>query len=483
MSYRSATPDNKIVPRTSWDLRTASPAGDVIQANKSEEWTTSKKTVNHKTRQIETRVQRQLVLEDGKVIADTGPQVSQRTREDNKVEESEDKSHKTSGEPELPEGYVKIPGSERVIDDKTTTHHTTRESREENIKMQDQDQRQLDNIESVHRLALTGNEVALCDPNSYKGKVTHYSARSKRVTDKDRIKELTENINGKANTQKTRTHFHEEQSDDEVPEDFADKETPAYDSSQSRNYEYHNDGKGKFDYLSDKLNKDRTYLQITQGRPQSPKYEENPGRSLENTNRSASRWLEDHFVEEDRQRIVNVDTRTARDTRDYDYGNYHRVADLRDRVADLRDHRDSRYSDVRDSRYSSDVRDSRYNDVRRHETIYADVRHSANDYRTDDRVQSPIITSPLSTLKSTRNEDYRARTWRSSGGPQTHLDDTDANRYTVRSPDSTLSSGSRPSRTFFFGSTGHTTDQTPTFAPLSAPQQVKRQQSFNLRGR
>lgn len=60
------------------------------------------------------------------------------------------------------------------------------------------------------------------------------SARSKRVTDKDRIKELTENVDGKSNTQKTRTHFHEEQSDDEVPEEFAEREGPAYDSSTSR---------------------------------------------------------------------------------------------------------------------------------------------------------------------------------------------------------------------------------------------------------
>lgn len=42
------------------------------------------------TVQTETRVQRQLVLENGKVIADTGPQITTRTTEDNKVEESED---------------------------------------------------------------------------------------------------------------------------------------------------------------------------------------------------------------------------------------------------------------------------------------------------------------------------------------------------------------------------------------------------------
>ncbi|XP_022691853.1 uncharacterized protein LOC111262110 [Varroa jacobsoni] len=472
-SYRSATPDHRIVPQTSWDLRTASPAGDVIQANKSEEWTTSKKTVNHKTRQIETRVQRQLVLEDGKVIADSGPQVSQRTREDNKIEESEDTNHKTSGEPDLPVGYVKIPGSERIIDDKTTTYHTTRESREENIKMHDEDQRHLDNVESVHRLALTGDEVALCDPHKFKGKVTHYSARSKRVTDKDRIKELTEHIDGKANTQKTRTHFHEEQSDDEVPEEYAERDAPAYDSSTSRNFEYLNDGRGKFDYLSDKLNKDRTYLQITQNRHSTDlRHEDDYPRPIESTNR-ASRWLEDHFIEEDRQRVINVDTtRSTQDSRDCEFGAYHRVADLRDQ-------RDSRHSDIRDSRT---------NEQRRHETIYTDVRHSDLHLRDshrdshllrEDQGHSPIITSPHSTLKSVRNEDYRTHTWRSStGGPG---NDPEV-RYTVRSPDSTLSTGSRPSRTFYFGATGHTNEALSAVSPLSAPSLVKKS-SFNLRGR
>ena len=50
---------------------------------------TSKRKVNHKTRRIETRVQRQLVLEGGRVIADSGPQVVTRISEDNKVEECE----------------------------------------------------------------------------------------------------------------------------------------------------------------------------------------------------------------------------------------------------------------------------------------------------------------------------------------------------------------------------------------------------------
>lgn len=64
----------------------------------------------------------------------------------------------------------------------------------------------------------------------------------------------------------------------------------------------------------------------------------------------------------------------------------------------------------------SDIRDSRTNDQRRHETIYTDIRHSDLHLRDshrdshllrEDQGHSPIITSPHSTLKSVRNEDYR----------------------------------------------------------------------------
>jgi hypothetical protein len=52
-----------------------------------EEWVTKKKTELTTTRQIETRVKRQVVLEDGKVVGDSGPIVTTNTTEDTETQE------------------------------------------------------------------------------------------------------------------------------------------------------------------------------------------------------------------------------------------------------------------------------------------------------------------------------------------------------------------------------------------------------------
>lgn len=52
-----------------------------------EEWETRKKKEITTTRQIETRVKRQVVLEDGEVVVDSGPLVTTNTTED--VEQQE----------------------------------------------------------------------------------------------------------------------------------------------------------------------------------------------------------------------------------------------------------------------------------------------------------------------------------------------------------------------------------------------------------
>jgi hypothetical protein len=53
----------------------------------AEEWITKKKTELTTTRQIETRVKRQVVLEDGKVVGDSGPIVTTNTTEDTEKQE------------------------------------------------------------------------------------------------------------------------------------------------------------------------------------------------------------------------------------------------------------------------------------------------------------------------------------------------------------------------------------------------------------
>lgn len=54
-----------------------------------EEVVTKKKTELTTTRHIETRVKRQIVLEDGKVVEDSGPIVETNTTEDTNKQESE----------------------------------------------------------------------------------------------------------------------------------------------------------------------------------------------------------------------------------------------------------------------------------------------------------------------------------------------------------------------------------------------------------
>lgn len=54
-----------------------------------EEWITKKKVELTTKKQIKTRVKRQVVLEDGKVVEDSGPIVTTNTTEDTEKQEHE----------------------------------------------------------------------------------------------------------------------------------------------------------------------------------------------------------------------------------------------------------------------------------------------------------------------------------------------------------------------------------------------------------
>ncbi|XP_064461097.1 uncharacterized protein LOC135371053 [Ornithodoros turicata] len=302
-SDRSTPEHNGIITRRVTPGPVAENDADVISNTKHEEWTTSKKVVNHKTRQTETRVQRQVVLEDGKVIADSGPQITTRTTEDNKVEESEDTQHKKTGDDRAPDGYVPIPGSEKVVCEKTETHHVMKESKEENMKMHDERIRDLSKPEEIHRMALMvpgESPLVGISPGQYPGKVTHYSSRCKKVSDTDEVKEFSEQKGGEVTTQTTRTHHHEEVDDDEVPEDEAEgKGLPAIETETRRNYEYLHDG-DEHDKLSDRQRKEKEMRFLTTGEP-AERRDPVTRRALslqeeeEIRNSVTNRWLEDHF--------------------------------------------------------------------------------------------------------------------------------------------------------------------------------------------
>lgn len=282
-----------------------------------EEWTTSKKKVNHKTKQVETRVQRQIILEDGKVIADSGPQVTTRTTEDNKTEESENTEHKTSGDPPN-ENLMITPSAAKIVSEKTEIHQTTKETKEENMKLHDESYRELTGTE-YHQQALMSQEdnklsIAGDGKPHFPGKLTHYSSRSQKVTDKDEIKETSELKDGELTTETTRTHHHEEKHDDEVPEDEVDEAgLPEISSETTRKIEYYN--ADDLDSLSEKIRKER---EKNIKRETSPDRKDPLTRRKLNfyqeegiRNNETSRWLEDHFGSDGSDIVETPKTRSG----------------------------------------------------------------------------------------------------------------------------------------------------------------------------
>lgn len=217
-----------------------------------EEWTTSKRKVNHKTRQVETRVSRQLVVEDGKVIADSGPQVTTRIKEDNKVEECEkEKAPKHKGRFEAlenaPEGAE---SSGRVLGEKKEIQRVSREVREENMQYHDERFKELTGHD-VHRRAIQAPHelITINDKNSHsapRGKMVHYSNKGKKYRDTDEILEVAKlAIDGSVTKEVKRTKHHEEFSEDEKPDEKGEaealREKPIVTRSSRRHVDYVND--------------------------------------------------------------------------------------------------------------------------------------------------------------------------------------------------------------------------------------------------
>lgn len=268
-----------------------------LKANvKHEEWTTKKKVVNHKTKQVETRVQRQIVLEDGKVIADSGPQISTRTKEDNRTEETEDTEHKTSPDDHPEPGYVPIPGAVQVVSEKTETRQVMKETKEENMQLHDERIHELTGSE-MHHMALTlPDDIPYIggDPKQFPGKLTHYSSRSNKVTDKDETKEVSQLKDGELTTETTRTHHHEETCDDEIPEDEADGlALPEMSAETTRKIEYYADD--ELDSLSEKMRRETAIRELMDRHDPLTKKNLDVEEEEEIRNCETNRWLENHF--------------------------------------------------------------------------------------------------------------------------------------------------------------------------------------------
>ena len=197
-------------------------SGVVPPPGTQEEWTTTKRRINHKTKQVETRVQRQIIMEDGKVIADSGPTVTTKTTEDQKSDESEDTKHRKLADSDVPEKYRRDIGNQ-VVSEKTITHNIMREAKEDNYQYHDESLRELEGkdihrkaVEAPHELIRIENEI----PQVPRGKLVHFSSKGRKFNDRDEVQEVSRlNKEGMLSTETTQTHHHEEYEDDEVPEE------------------------------------------------------------------------------------------------------------------------------------------------------------------------------------------------------------------------------------------------------------------------
>lgn len=218
-----------------------------------EEWTTSKRKINHKTRQVETRVSRQLLVEDGKVIADSGPQVTTRIKEDNKVEECEkEKAPKNKNKFDAISNAPECDtASGRVLGEKKEIQRVSREVREENMQYHDERFKELTGHD-VHRRAIKAPHelITINDKEQHstppRGKMVHYSNKGKLYQDTDEILEVAKlAIDGSITKEVKHTHHHEEQSEDELPDEKGEAEKlrrkPVELKSNRRRVDYVND--------------------------------------------------------------------------------------------------------------------------------------------------------------------------------------------------------------------------------------------------
>ncbi|XP_013164931.1 PREDICTED: serine/arginine repetitive matrix protein 2 isoform X2 [Papilio xuthus] len=91
----SASPTD---PKTYEDALATAEPGDVIATTKEEEWVTRKTSEVTTTRQIATRVKRELVLEDGRILLDSGPKISTSVNEDTHTTNFQQTEHRVPDE-------------------------------------------------------------------------------------------------------------------------------------------------------------------------------------------------------------------------------------------------------------------------------------------------------------------------------------------------------------------------------------------------
>ncbi|XP_020709665.2 uncharacterized protein LOC105688820 isoform X2 [Athalia rosae] len=200
-----------------------------IATVKEEEWETRKKKEITTTRQIETRVKRQVVLEDGEVVVDSGPVVTTNTTED--VEQQEHTTHerKTAGDEPKEIEWSEDRDKDSIL--QKELNETIVKSREEiEERLETEDRQQLGDIsDEVYLQAVQNNRgdlrVALAESSKQivpatGPRVVQHTTRSNKVTDtENKLQKSQIQADGRIVTETKRTVKHEEVNDDEVPDD------------------------------------------------------------------------------------------------------------------------------------------------------------------------------------------------------------------------------------------------------------------------
>ncbi|KAG5889314.1 hypothetical protein JTB14_019095 [Gonioctena quinquepunctata] len=223
--------------------------GETFATTKEEEWVSKKKTEVTNTKQIETRVKRQVVLEDGKIVEDSGPVVTTNTSEDTETQEHHQTELRKLGDddvdgPKALEGgadntiaersnWVAVPNPEGIVREVKERKIISREETEEIKETEDvqhlgdiTDEKFLTAVRSgekdirrVLRSNETGHQIVSTGP-----KLINESRKSNKVTDTEDTRELSSvRPDGKIVTETQRTTEHEEVKDDELPPDAPDQ--------------------------------------------------------------------------------------------------------------------------------------------------------------------------------------------------------------------------------------------------------------------
>ncbi|GLV33879.1 chascon [Carabus blaptoides fortunei] len=226
--------------------------GETFATTKEEEWVSKKKTELTTTRQIETRVKRQVVLEDGKVVEDSGPIVTTNTSEDTEKQEHSQTEVRKLGEDEpkataaieggpkedpAPVDWVAVPNPDGVVREVKERRIVSREETEELRETEDVhhlgDISDKDFLAAVHsgqpdlRLVLREKGTEANSSLVSSGpRIVHESIKSHKVTDtEDTAAVSSVRPDGKILTETTRTTQHEEVKDEDLPIDEPDSNT------------------------------------------------------------------------------------------------------------------------------------------------------------------------------------------------------------------------------------------------------------------